>query len=179
MEKLPKTNIFYFMKKFLWFLFLPITLFAQILKLPQPYSEFIKKLLPPNWTGKITYTGDGFHAVIEVSKNGGSLITTISENDFLSFYRQLYKQTKSQKIKTVSLKITYKGNSITYNPFFQIWDESFGIPVLSLSKLKPTCRGPVLKIKADKVVGTKIMVPFKEIEKFFQNGFIYPAYYCP
>jgi len=167
------------MKNILWFLFLPLILFAQSLELPQPYRELVEKILPKGGVEKITYTGSGFRAEIETPKGGGYLITTINESDFLTFYMQLYKLTEPQEVKKVSLKVIYKGSPLTYNPFFQIWDEDFGIPVLNLSKLKPLCKGKVIEIKADKVLGTKIMVPFKEIEKFFQNGFIYPAYYCP
>jgi len=168
------------MKKLFLFLLIPFYLLAQEINLPQPYRELIQKL--DNFKGKYeikSFGGKDFSITVEVPKNGGYLITTINQTDFLSFYRELLKTFSNQKMEEVSIQITLNNETLPYNPFYQLWDADFGINLLNFSKLKPGCKGEVIKLKAEKVIGIKVLVPYSEVKKLFEGTFKYPSFYCP
>ena len=167
------------MNQILAALFFPLYLFAAVLNLPQPYKEFIEKLAVDGKKLEAGFKSGSFYASVEVRGNGGYLITEIVESDFLSFYKEPIELLQNRKPQKVSIRVISDNKTVPFNPFYQLWDRDFGIDLLNFSKLKPACKGEILEIKAENVVGVRILLPFEEVKKFFQNGFRYPTYYCP
>jgi len=166
--------------RFLFFLFLPLAVFAQGINLPAPYRALIERIVPPGVKVEVSFYGDTFKAVVkEPSPGGGYTRIDLTGDDFISFYYQLYTTLVGQKPPEVSIRVKVGGQKVPFNPFFQLWDRDNGVRILKFSHLKPGCRPPVVGIEGEGLGGAKIWTTFREVErKLFEGGFKYPAYYC-
>ncbi|RTZ60211.1 MAG: hypothetical protein DSZ31_02455 [Gammaproteobacteria bacterium] len=165
--------------RFLFTLIFSITLFAGEIDLPQPYKVLVEEISPKGVSLKIKHWGSTFKAVIKEYTDGGFFRIDITDDDFLSFYVQLYETLTNFKPKKVSISLVVNDQRLPYNPFLQIWDEENHIRLLKLSRLRRGCKNDVIELKAQKVSGAKVWVDFREIkEKLFEGGFKFPVYYC-
>jgi len=157
---------------------LSLSTFAGSTQLPAPYRALIEKLLDSGESVSVQTFGGNFKGVLKKETPEGFLRIEVTDDDFLSFYAQLYEVLTGKKPPTVSLKVDLKGKTLPYNPFYQLWDYENGVRLLKFSKLKPGCAGPVVEVKAAGTSGARVKVPFSEVLKFFEGGFKYPAFYC-
>lgn len=169
----------------LFFCFLTLAVFIsgtsfglKVLDLPPVYKSIFQPL-EGKLDGIVKRNGGNFRAVLSYSVAGGTRYVEIVDPDFLSFYEKLY-QYAGGEIQKVSVKVVYKGRTLPYNPFYQIWDD-YGVRLITFSALRPGCVPPVLTLKAERVRGIRIIIPFDEVKKsFFPAGgkYRYPTHYC-
>ncbi len=159
-------------------LLVPLFVLAQSVGLPQPYSVLLTELLGKNRKVDVSYLGGNFKGIIERRTPEGFLRIEVSDDDFLSFSRQLYEVVKGKEPEKVSIKVVLPSGTLPYNPFYQLWDENYNVRILKFSKLKPGCRGEVITLKAKKVSGARVEIPYGEVKKFFIGDFKYPSFYC-
>ena len=156
--------------------FLPA--FAQVVEIPKPYLELINEITPKGTKIELNIFGETFRATIRKFTERGMFRIDISDDDFLSFYSELYEEFTKSKPVEVSISILLNGKPIPYNPFLQIWDRDYNLRLLKFSRLKPGCKPPVLKLKAEGLAGIKVWITFDEVKKLFEGGFKLPKYYC-
>ncbi len=159
-------------------LFLPLFTFALSVEgVPKQYAELFRNL-PLSGKLAVKNFNGSFRAVLVQNTSGGTRYVEIVSGSLLDFYRKLYTLA-GKEVKTVSLTVYYRGRKLPFNPFYQIWDTTGTVKILSFANLRPACVQPVLRLEAKSVRGAKIIVPFEEVKKlFFEGGFKYPAYYC-
>ncbi|HID79919.1 MAG TPA: hypothetical protein EYH48_01575 [Aquifex aeolicus] len=165
--------------RILFSFFFSIVLFAGEIDLPQPYKMLVEELSPKGVSLQITQWGGTFKAVIKGYTGGGFFRIDVTDDDFLSFYAQLYETLTNFKPKEVSIYLRVNDQRLPYNPFLQIWDGKNRIRLLKLSRLRQGCKNEVIGLTVKKVSGAKVWVDFGEIkEKLFESGFKFPVYYC-
>jgi len=165
---------------------LALTLFAvlslssfalRVEGVPAPYSALFESL-PLNGVLKVKNFGGYFRAVLIQDTPEGRKFVEVVSGSLLDFYRKLYTLAGFE-VKTASLSVFNKGKKLPFNPFYQVWDTSGRVKILTFTNLKPSCKPPVLRLDAQGVRGAKVIVPFERVKKvFFEGGFKYPSYYC-
>lgn len=149
-------------------------IYAQ--SLPESYKLYLKNLFPGI---SLEVEGGTFVGILTSQTTEGFRKIEISDDSFLTFLGELYKEFYKKEPIYVSITVSYKGEKIPYNPFFQLWDGQNSIKLIVFSKLKPLCKPPVVELNADNRRGIYLFVPFAEVKsKLLTDPPKIPVGYC-
>jgi len=144
--------------------------------LSEQYEVYLKNLFP---NLKLETEGGTFVGILTIQRGDSIKKFEVSDDSFLTFLGELYREYYGKEPVYVSISVKYKGHKVPYNPFFQLWDGENNVKLITFSRLKPSCKQPVVELEAQSRKGIHIFISYSEVEsKLLTNPPKIPVGYC-